>query len=109
MKNHFKIFVENNLDKAYIIYENAILFESKSNLVCDFVISVYADVNTRIKRVIARDISTKEDVFNRIQSQWNDDKKLLQSNYIINNEDLDETESQVHIIHNILTEKLKYV
>jgi dephospho-CoA kinase len=109
VKNHFKIFVENNLDKAYIIYENAILFESKSNLVCDFVISVYADVNTRINRVIARDISTKEDVFNRIQSQWNDDKKLLQSNYIINNEDLDETENQVHIIHNILTEKLKYV
>lgn len=109
VKNHFKIFVENNLDKAYIIYENAILFESKSNLVCDFVISVYADVNTRINRVIARDISTKEDVFNRIQNQWNDDKKLLQSNYIINNEDLDETENQVHIIHNILTEKLKYV
>jgi len=109
VKNHFKIFVENNLDKAYITYENAILFESKSNLVCDFVISVYADVNTRINRVIARDISTKEDVFNRIQNQWNDDKKLLQSNYIINNEDLDETEKQVHLIHNILTEKLKYV
>ncbi len=109
VKKHFKFFVENNLDKAYIIYENAILFESKSNLVCDFIISVYADVNTRIKRVTARDISTKEDVSNRIQNQWNDDKKLLQSNYIISNEDLDETENQVHIIHNILTEKFKYV
>jgi dephospho-CoA kinase len=109
VKKHFKIFVENNLDKAYIIYENAILFESKSNLVCDFIISVYADINTRIKRVTARDISTKEDVFNRIQNQWNDDKKLLQSNYIISNEDLDETENQVHVIHNILTEKFKYV
>tara|TARA_R110001592_G_scaffold899_1_gene4695 strand:+ start:1886 stop:2482 length:597 start_codon:yes stop_codon:yes gene_type:complete len=109
VKKHFKIFVENNLDKAYIIYENAILFESKSNLVCDFIISVYADINTRIKRVTARDTSTKEDVFNRIQNQWNDDKKLLQSNYIISNEDLDETKNQVHIIHNILTEKFKYV
>ncbi|PQB07181.1 dephospho-CoA kinase [Polaribacter filamentus] len=109
VKNHFKIFVENNLDKAYIVYENAILFESKSNLVCDFIISVYADINTRIKRVTARDTSTKEDVFNRIQNQWNDDKKLLQSNYIISNEDLDETKKQVHTIHNILTEKFKYV
>jgi dephospho-CoA kinase len=109
VKKHFKNFVENNLDKAYIIYENAILFESKSNLVCDFIISVSADIHTRIKRVTARDTSTKEDVFNRIQNQWNDDKKLLQSNYIISNEDLDETKNQVHTIHNILTEKFRYV
>ncbi|MFT7442414.1 MAG: dephospho-CoA kinase [Maribacter sp.] len=109
VKKHFKIFVENNLDKAYIIYENAILFESKSNLFCDFIISVYADINTRIKRVTARDIATKEEVFNRIQSQWNDDKKILQSNYIISNEYLDETKKKVQTIHNILTEKIRSV
>jgi dephospho-CoA kinase len=109
VKKHFKIFVENNLDKAYIIYENAILFESKSNLFCDFIISVYADINTRIKRVTARDIATKEEVFNRIQSQWNDDKKILQSNYIISNKYLDETKKKVQTIHNILTEKIRSV
>ncbi|WP_337994868.1 dephospho-CoA kinase [Polaribacter ponticola] len=31
VKKHFKDFVKNNVDKLYIIYENAILFESKSN------------------------------------------------------------------------------
>lgn len=109
VKKHFKEFVENNSDKTYIIYENAILFESKSNLVCDYIISVYADVNTRVKRVTLRDTSTKEDVFTRIQNQWNDDKKLLQSNYIIRNENLEESKNQVNSIHNILTEKFKYI
>jgi dephospho-CoA kinase len=109
VKNHFKKFIEKNLDKTYIIYENAILFESKSNLFCDYIISVYANLSTRIDRVTVRDTSTKEEVFLRIQNQWNEDKKLLQSNYIVSNEDLAETENQVHTIHNILTEKLKYL
>lgn len=105
VKKHFKNFVENNLDKAYIIYENAILFESKSNLFCDLIITVYAGVNTKIKRVTLRDASTKEDVLNRMKNQWNDDKKMLLSNYIISNEDLDNTKIQVNKIHNILTKK----
>jgi dephospho-CoA kinase len=109
VKNHFKKFIEKNLDKTYIIYENAILFESKSNLFCDYIISVYANLSTRIDRVTVRDTSTKEEVFLRIQNQWNEDKKLLQSNYIVSNEDLAETENQVHTIHNILTEKFKYL
>jgi dephospho-CoA kinase len=108
VKKHFKSFMENNIDKTYIIYENAILFESKSNLVCDYIISVYADVNIRIKRVTVRDTSTKEEVFNRMQNQWSDDKKMLQSNYIISNTNLDETKNQVNSIHNILTQKFRY-
>jgi dephospho-CoA kinase len=109
VKKHFKDFVENNLDKTYIIYENAILFESKSNLFCDFIITVYADVNTKIKRVTLRDASTKEEVLNRMKNQWNDDKKLLQSHYIISNENLDNTKIEVNKIHNILTEKYRYL
>ncbi|WP_339658396.1 dephospho-CoA kinase [uncultured Polaribacter sp.] len=109
VKKHFKNFVENNTDKAYIIYENAILFESKSNLFCDFIITVYADINIKIKRVTLRDTVSKEEVLSRMQNQWNDEKKLLQSNYIICNENLNETKNIVNSIHNILTNKLRYV
>ncbi|MGY8910905.1 MAG: dephospho-CoA kinase [Flavobacteriales bacterium] len=104
VRKHFQKFIENNQDKAYIIYENAILFESKSNIFCDIVITVYADLNTKINRVIARDSSTKTAVLNRIKSQWSDAKKMLQSNYIIYNEKLEDTVNQVHKIHNILTQ-----
>lgn len=109
VKKHFQDFVELNVHKAYIIYENAILFESKSNLFCDFIITVYADVKTKIERVILRDSSTKEDVKRRMQSQWTDFKKIVQSNYIIYNENLDETKNQVNKIHNILTEKTYFI
>ncbi len=108
VKKHFQNFVKKNVDKAFIIYENAILFESESNLFCDFIITVYSDVNTKIERVISRDSSTKEEVKSRMNNQWNDKKKILQSNYIICNENLDETKNQVNKIHNILTEKTSY-
>ncbi|AOW16621.1 dephospho-CoA kinase [Polaribacter vadi] len=104
VRKHFQKFIENNQDKAYIIYENAILFESKSNIFCDIVVTVYADLNTKINRVIARDSSTKTAVLNRMKSQWSDAKKMLQSNYIIYNEKLEDTVNQVHKIHNILTQ-----
>jgi len=109
VKKHFQDFVELNVHKAYIIYENAILFESKSNLFCDFIITVSADVKTKIERVILRDSSTKEDVKRRMQNQWTDFKKIVQSNYIIYNENLDETKNQVNKIHNILTEKTYFI
>jgi dephospho-CoA kinase len=105
VKKHFQDFIKKNIDKTYIIYENAILFESGSNLLCDYIITVYANVNTKIERVILRDSSAKEAVESRMKNQWNDSKKIVQSNYIICNENLDETKTQVNKIHNILTEK----
>jgi dephospho-CoA kinase len=108
VKNHFKNFVDHNADKTYIIYENAILFESKSNLYCDYIITVISNINTKIKRVTLRDSYTKEEVLSRMNNQWNDEKRLLQTNYIIRNENLDETKNKVNNIHKILTDKFKY-
>jgi dephospho-CoA kinase len=104
VRKHFQNFIRKNQNKDYIIYENAILFESKSNIFCDIVITVYADLNTKINRVTARDSSTKTAVLNRMKNQWNDAKKTLQSNYVIYNEKLENTVNQVHKIHNTLTQ-----
>lgn len=106
VKKDFQKFVYKNKHKDYILYENAILFESKSNLYCDIIISVFVPLEERILRVISRDKSSKEDVLNRIKSQWLEDKKLLQSNYVIYNNSLVETKNQVNYIHNILTQKV---
>lgn len=104
VRNHFQEFARENHQKEYVIYESAILFEIKSNRFCDVVITVFANLDTRIQRVISRDSSTKTDVLNRMKNQWKDSKKMLQSNYIIYNENLDETQNQVNNIHNILTQ-----
>jgi dephospho-CoA kinase len=102
---HFQEFVSKNTTKKYILYEAAILFENKSNLFCDFIITVTAPIDTRIQRVILRDNSTKTAVLNRIKNQWIEDKKTLQSHYVINNISLENTKNQVNKIHNILTKK----
>ena len=102
---HFQEFVLKNTNKNYILYENAILLENKSNLFCDFIITVTAPLDTRVQRVILRDNSTKTSVLNRIRNQWSEEKKTIQSHYVINNSSLEKTKIQVNRIHNILTKK----
>ena len=105
VRKHFQDFIKKQTNKAFIIYEAAILFESKSNLLCDFIITVYVDLETKIERVISRDNTTKKEVLNRMKNQLNDTPKLLQSNYVIFNKNIQETKLQVEKIHKILTEK----
>ena len=102
---HFQEFVIKNTNKDYVLYENAILLENKSNLFCDFIITVTAPLDTRVQRVILRDNSTKTSVLNRIRNQWSEEKKTIQSHYVINNLSLEKTKIQVNRIHNILTKK----
>ena len=105
VKKHFLDFATRNADKAYVLYESAILFESNSSEQCDFIISVFLDKEERIKRVLERDKTTEKEVLSRINSQWKEDKKLLSSNYIIFNYAIQDTKKSVLKIHNILTEK----
>ncbi|MGY0407777.1 MAG: dephospho-CoA kinase [Polaribacter sp.] len=105
VKKHFQNFIQKNKDKAYIVYESAILFENNSESTCDFVISVFVELSERINRLLQREITTEEAIMRKINSQWKEEKKLLQSNYVIHNMLLSKTQEQVKEIHNILTEK----
>lgn len=100
---HLKDFILVNNYKKYIIYENAILFENGSDVLCDKIITVIAPLDVKIARVLSRDKTTKEAVENRIKNQWDDMKKILQSNYVICNENLNDTQDQVFNIHKKLT------
>jgi len=100
---HFKEFVATNSNKEYVLYENAILFENSSDALCDKIITVVADENTRIQRVVHRDGASETDVRNRIRNQWKDSKKALLSNYIILNNTSDNLLNQIMKIHNNLT------
>lgn len=96
---HLQSFVKEQQDKAYILYENAILFENGSDYLCDKIITVTAPEKVRIERVIKRDNVSLNEVKKRIQNQWTEDKKVLQSNYVINNIDLSLTALKVDEIH----------
>ncbi len=70
---------------GYIVYEAAILFETGFHTFMDFTILVTAPEEERIKRVMAREQTTDEDIRNRISKQWPDERKIKLANYILNN------------------------
>ncbi|MFY0631355.1 MAG: dephospho-CoA kinase [Flavobacteriaceae bacterium] len=105
VKKHFKDFINNQPDNILIIYENAILFEIGSDVVCDYVIAVNALLEDRINRVVKRDNTTREAVIDRIKNQWPDFKRNLLSNYIIWNIEKKDTLLKIKKIHNNLTKK----
>jgi len=85
-----------------IIYEAAILFESGSDNLCDFIITVATDINERIERITKRDGVTKEQVLERMQHQLSDEEKIKKADFVINNSDIFNTKAQVLTIYKIL-------
>lgn len=105
VRKHFQGVIAKHSKEAFIIYENAILFEIDSDKACDIVITVIAPDRVKIARVMDRDKVTQEEVEKRMKNQWSDTKKILLSNYIILNINKEETLLKVQKIHNILTKK----
>lgn len=97
----------NQQNADYVIKEAAILFESGSYQACDIVITVVADENTRINRVMQRDGINEEQVRARMRNQWSDEEKIKRSDYIIRNDSFDEMEQQVEKIIDSLKKGLK--
>jgi dephospho-CoA kinase len=101
VKKHFDLWVtkaSNNI----VIKETAILFESNSYKYCDKIITVTASEETRIRRVIARDNCTREQVLARMNHQISDEIKIAKSDYVITNENLDVAKKQCYEILKIL-------
>lgn len=83
----------------YVIYEAAILFETGSYKECDLNILVTAPQTLRIDRLQKRDNSSREEIKQRMNNQWSDAKKSELADFIIKNEELQQTRLQVEHIH----------
>jgi dephospho-CoA kinase len=102
VKKHFSSWILNHKNAPYIIYEAAILFESGSYKDCDIIITVTAPLESRIQRVIQRDKTTRENVLSRINMQWNDEKRIKKSDFVIENDTTEIAKSAVDKILKIL-------
>lgn len=102
VKKHFRNWILDHKNAPFIIYEAAILFESGSYKDCDKIITVIAPMESRIQRVIHRDNSSREQVLKRINAQWNDDQRIAQSDYVIENDSIEIAKSEVDKILKIL-------
>lgn len=94
VKKHFDEWLSKKEMFPFIIKEAAILFESGSYKYCNKIITVTASQETRINRVMQRDNVTEQEVLDRIKNQWPDSEKIAKSDYVIGNENLEETKIQ---------------
>lgn len=101
VRNKFIEFMEQN-SSYLIIYEAAILFESGSDTLCDYIITVTSELKSKIERITKRDGISEQEILNRMKHQYEDDFKIKKSNFVIQNNKLQYTRSQVNTIYNIL-------
>jgi dephospho-CoA kinase len=95
VKKHFEQWLLKHISEAYVVYEAAILFESGSYKMCNVIISVSVPIEERVKRVIARDSVTKEQVLKRISMQMTDEERNSKSDFVIVNTSFDQTKLEI--------------
>lgn len=81
--NDFKQW-QSSCKSSAVIKEAAILFESGGDKYVDKVLSVFAPEELRITRVMKRDGLSYEEIKNRIRNQWDDERKINLSDFVIN-------------------------
>ncbi|WP_396143235.1 dephospho-CoA kinase [Flavobacterium sp.] len=103
VKNHFIEWLKIHSNALYVIKEVAILFETGGNTACDKVILVTAPEEIRIERAMKRDNTSKETIVRRMNNQLPESEKIIKSDFIIHNIDLNKAFIQVDEILKILS------
>jgi dephospho-CoA kinase len=102
VKTAFKNWCDLHQKEKFVIYESALIFETKSEAQFDFIITVTAPLETRIERVMQRDKTSKENILARIQNQCTDEERLAKSDFVINTTNQNTLENDLAEILKIL-------
>jgi dephospho-CoA kinase len=86
-------------DVPYVLKEAALLFESKSYLMCDTTLMVTAPLNVRMERVMKRDGITYEEALSRNARQFAEDEKVKMAEHLVINNDTQLVIPQVLALH----------
>ena len=95
---HFQSWLQKQ-NSPYVIKEAAIIFEQQMESEYDFIITVTADLEDKIARVIKRDGTTEDKIENVIKNQMSDAEKVKRSDFVIVNDRMENTVNQVLKIH----------
>lgn len=89
----------------YALKEAALFFETGSHKNMDVMIGVYAPLEVRISRVMAREHTSRQEVLDRINRQMEEDDKMRQCDFVIVNDGQQAVITQVLALHQQLLEK----
>lgn len=74
-----------SMDKGYIILDAPTLFESGIDSICDSIVSIVADKDVLLERIVIRDSISREQAENRLASQHSKRYFSEKSEYLIAN------------------------
>ncbi len=80
---------------SFIFNEAAILFETGASERFDAMVLVTAPEALRIERVLKRDLCSREEVMQRINHQWSDERKIKLADVVLVNDDVQPLIKQV--------------
>lgn len=83
----FDNWIATHSDAPYVLKEAALLFESESHKMCDLSILVISPEATRIRRVIARDHISKDEIMLRMKRQFTDEQKMKLTDHVLINDE----------------------
>ncbi|GAB4206676.1 MAG: hypothetical protein Fur0023_16750 [Bacteroidia bacterium] len=87
VKNDFEEFVTEHNDNPFVFKETNLLFEAGLQHFSDVIVLVTAPKEKRIQRVMQRDNLSREEVIQRMNTQWEDEEKIKHCHFMINNEE----------------------
>jgi dephospho-CoA kinase len=90
-------------ETPYVIHEAAILFESGAYTFMDVVMTVYAPVKIRIRRIMERDGLTMEEIKARMRQQWNEKQRQEKADVVIRNDEKQLILPHILSLHRFLT------
>ena len=101
----FEEWLEENKAADYVLKEAAILFETGADEHVDITVLVIAPQELRLERVMQRDGTSKEEVQQRMNNQWTQERKVKLADHIINNDGAQLLIPQVLEFHKKFTSK----
>ena len=105
VKEKTKEIIMENKDKEFIVLDFPLLYEGGFDKICNYIIGVVSDEETKIKRLRERDRISKNQVLARIDTQIDEEKLKEKADYIIINSEktkyIDLIKNVIKIIHNI--------
>lgn len=100
VRNDFAEWLEKNAEAPYIIKEAALMYESEAWRQVDRMITVYAPLEIRMKRLLIRDSHrTAADIRSIINKQLSEEDKMARADFIIYNDDKQMLIPQVLSLH----------
>ncbi|GAB3825712.1 dephospho-CoA kinase [Pontibacter rugosus] len=100
VRNDFEAWAASHADKAYVLKEAALMYESEAWKQMDQIITVFAPLEIRIKRLLLRDTHrTEADIKAIIEKQLSEEEKISRAQHVVYNDDQQPLIPQVLKLH----------